>query len=137
MNPINIFTAIVTKLTGSSFTTDVGGRFYADIAPDEAEFPYCVFSVIDGNPEYTFTETFENLTIQFSLYSISDGLAEITSMFEHLTSLFDNCSLTITSQTLIWMTRERVNTMYDDIININGTRGLKQWAVTYDLMVQV
>jgi hypothetical protein len=37
-------TAIMTKTTGSAFSTAVGGRIYLDAAPDKATFPYCVFS---------------------------------------------------------------------------------------------
>jgi hypothetical protein len=137
MNPLNIFTAIVSKLSGSSLAGDIGDRFYADIAPEGVEFPYCVFSLVTGSPEYTFTENFETLSMQFSLYSISDGLTEITSMYEHLTALFDDCTLSISGQTFIWMQRENENTMYDDITTVNGTVGLRHWAISYSLMVQV
>jgi len=38
-------TAIMTKTTGSAFSTAVGGRIYLDAAPDKATFPYCVLLI--------------------------------------------------------------------------------------------
>jgi hypothetical protein len=137
MDPKNLFTALVTKITGSAFSSDIGGRFYAEVAPQNADYPYCVFSIVTNNPDYTFSEDYEETTIQFSLYSTSAGVTEITDMFKDLTALFDECSLTITDQTLIWMVRQTTTTMYDDITNKPGTVGLRHWAVDYNLIVEV
>jgi hypothetical protein len=137
MNPKNIFTALVNKTSGSDFSTDIGGRFYAEMAPQEADYPHCIFSIVTNNPEYTFSEDYEETTIQFSLYSISAGVTEITDMFKDLTALFDECSLTITDQTLIWMVRQTTTTMYEDITTDVGTVGLRHWAVDYNLIVEV
>lgn len=137
MDPKNLFTALINKISGSAFTSDIGGRFYADVAPQNADYPYCVFSIVTNNPDYTFTEDFEETTIQFSLYSTSAGTTEITDMWKDLTALFDECSLTITDQTLIWMVRRNTTTMYDDVTTTSGTVGLRHWAVDYDLIIEV
>lgn len=127
----NLFTALVTKIANSNFSTAIGGRFYADVAPEGCEYPYCVFSIVSSNPDYTFTERFEDTTIQFSLYSISESVAEMTALYGYLTALFDECEMTITGETLVWMKRENLTTMYDAIDTPNGTLGLRHWATDY------
>lgn len=107
-------TAIYAKLSGSLLDTDIGGRLYKGQAPQGAEYPYVVFSIISDIPEKTFTEDYENVLIQFSLFSDEEGSAEIEDMFAHLKTLYDECSLTITSSTLVWMKRQNAIQIKDD-----------------------
>ena len=133
----NVFTALVNKIAGSDFSSSIGGRFYADIAPEGCEYPYCVFSVVSSNPDYTFTEEFEDTTIQFSIYSTDQGVTEITTVYSNLISLFDECTLSISGETFIWMTRENVTTLLDAIDTPEGTLGLRHWAIDYLIQRQL
>ena len=73
----NLLSAIMSKLSGSAFYNDVGGRIYLDEAPEGAEFPYCVFSIVSDVPEYPSNKTMEDIIMQFSLFSASQGATEI------------------------------------------------------------
>lgn len=132
----NLLTAIMTKISGSAFSSDVGGRVFLDQAPPGTEFPYCVFFIVSGVPDWTFKERFEDTLIQFSLFSASSGATEITTMFTDLKAILDDCSLTITGDTPIWFRRENLTTMVDDIITGDATQAVKHWAVDYTAKVQ-
>lgn len=131
----NLLTAIMTKITTgpSALDSDVAGRVFLDQAPQGVEFPYIVFSIVSDVPEKTYSEDFENVMIQFSLFSISESVSEIADMYADLKTLFDECSLTITSSTLVWMKRSNLIPMIDEITTVNGTLGVKHWAVDYDI----
>jgi len=133
----NLLAAIMTKVSGSSLSSDVGGRIYLDQAPEGCEFPYAVMQIVSDVPDHTFTEDFENIIIQFSLFSSSSGATEITGMFADLKTLFDECSLTITGSTLVWMKRTNLTTMVDDITVSDGTQQVRHWAVDYEVMTSL
>jgi hypothetical protein len=132
----NLFSAIMDKCADSAFSDDVGGRIFLDIAPEGTEFPYAVFSVISSSPQDTFNDMIEETSIQFSLYSTSKGLAEITQIYADLKTLLDWQLLTVTDRTCIWMTRDNLVTMFEDITTAEGTVGLRHWAVDYSILVQ-
>ena len=127
----NLLTAIMTKLTGSALSSDVGGRIFADEAPDGAPFPYVIFLIISDVPDNTFTDDLHEILIQFSLYSTSSGLAEITDMYADLKALFDDCTLAITSTTFLFMKRQSMTTMFDAITTPAGEVGVRHWAADY------
>jgi hypothetical protein len=116
----------MSKISGSALSTDVGGRIYLDNAPeDAAEFPYIVFFIVSGTPDKTFTENFTDILIQFSLFSDSSSVAEIADMYADLKALFDECTLSITGSTLVWMVETNLTTMVEDEI--------KHWAVDFSI----
>lgn len=124
-------TAIMTKTVASAFSTAVGGRIYLDEAPDKATFPYCVFFIVSAVPNGTFTESIDDILIQFDLYGTSKGATEITGLYNKLTALFDDCSLTVTDATSLSMTRENLMTSVDEMTTTAGTVGVKHWSVDY------
>jgi hypothetical protein len=130
---LNLLTAIYGKFTGSAFSSDVGGRIYLDQAPDGCEFPYCVFFIVSGTPEKTFTEHYTNTLIQFSLFSASSSAAEITTMYADLKALLDECALTITGSTLVWMREANLTTMMDEITVGDATNQVRHWAVDFEV----
>ncbi len=127
----NLLTGIMTKTSGSAFSTDVGGRIYFEQAPDGATFPYCVFSIVSGNPEDTFTEKVTDVVIQFSLYSTSPGVTEIGTMYDDLQSLFNDAVFSVTSNTLLRCMFQSFTTISEDATTLAGGRGLRHWAVDY------
>ena len=133
----NILTAIYGKFTGSALLSDVGGRIYLDRAPDNCEFPYVVYSIVSAVPEKTFTEHYTNTLIQFSLFSSSSGATEITTMYNDLKTLFDECSLTITSNTLVWCKEQNLTTMTDDITTPTGTQTVKAWHIDFEVLTSL
>ena len=124
-------TAIMGRTTGSAFSTAVGGRIYLDEAPDRATFPYCVFFIVSAVPNGTFTEDIDDVMIQFSLFSTSKGATEITGLYNKLTALFDDCSLTVTDALSLSFSRENLLTSVEDMTTTTGTVGVKHWSVDY------
>jgi len=133
---INLFNAIMTKCSGSSLSSDVGGRIFLDEAPEGCEFPYVVFFIVSGTQDKTFTEHFTNTIIQFSLFSSSAKATEITTMYADLKALFDECALTITGSTLVWMRETNLTTMVEDI-TVEGSPGVKHWAVDFEVFTSL
>lgn len=133
----NLLQAITAKLAGSALSTDVGGRIYLDEAPENTAFPYVVFFIVAGSPERTFTEHYTETLIQFSLFSSSPGAAEITDMYADLITLFDECSLSITGSTLVWMREQNLATMVDEITTPSGTASVKHWAIDFSILTSL
>ena len=134
MNPL--LTAIYGKTSGSTLSSDVGGRIFLDSAPDGCEFPYIVFFIVSNVPDWEFVERFEDTLVQFSLFSSSSSAVEITAMYSDLKALFDDCSMAITGDTLIWFRRQNLVTMVDEITVADGTQTVKVWHVDYEVKVQ-
>jgi hypothetical protein len=135
-----LLTAIMTKVSGSALSTDVSGRIYLDQYPSSespATFPYCVFFIVSGVPHRTFTERYTNTLIQFSLFSSSQSAVEITNMYNDLKTLLDECSLTITGNTLVWMREQNLTTMTEDITTADGTQSVKHWACDYEVLTSL
>lgn len=131
-----LFAAIMTKTVGSALSTDVGGRIYLDEAPEGCEFPYVVFQVVTGSPDNVFARKGKDTLIQFSLFSTSKSATEITTMYADLMSLFDECSLTITSNNLVLFAFQNLVTMVDKITTPEGTASVKAWHVDFGIQTQ-
>ena len=137
-----LLTAIMTKFNGSAFASDVEGRIFIDQAPANTDFPYCVMSIVSDVPEKTWTEDMEDVILQFSLFSISTSLTEITTMYKDLKALFsqtvggrtiEECKLTLTSSEMLWMRRANLVTMTEDVPTTEGTSLCRHWAVDYEV----
>lgn len=127
----DLLTAIMTKCAGSALSTAVGGRIFEGEAPDGAAFPYVVFMIVAGSPNDNFTDLIDEIMIQFSLYSISKGLTEITGIYENLKTLFDYCALSISGYSHIGMLRQSMTTMIADVTTPSGTESMRHWSVDY------
>ena len=127
----NLLTAIYGKTSGSALSTAVGGRIYLDEAPDKTVLPYAIFYIVSAVPDRTFTERYTDLIVQFSLFSESTSAVEITTIYGYLKTLFDECALTITGSTLIWMKEENLSTMFDE------GEGVRHWAVDYAILTSL
>lgn len=101
--------AIVTKFTTapySDFYNDIDGQLYHTIAPQNVSFPYAVFSFIHDMYEYNFKSDFENVLLQFDLFSNSTSPVEIEDMFTHLKTFLDTAALSVTGYTQVYLRRE-------------------------------
>lgn len=132
----NLLSSIMATCSGSALSTAVGGRIFEGEAPEGTGFPYVVFLIVTDRQADTFKDKLEDITIQFSLYSISKSLTEITGMFANLKALFDDAVLTITNNYHIMISRQNLTTMLDDITTPDGTVGLRHWAVDYWIITE-
>ena len=122
--------------SGSDLSSYVGGRIYLDQAPDNCEFPYVVYSVVSVIPDDVFGKKGKQSLIQFSLFSANPSAVEITDMHTDLKALFDDCSMTITSNTLLWMHEVNLTTMVEDITVGEGVQSVKAWHADYEVVTQ-
>jgi len=137
----NLLTAITTKITTgpSALSSDVGGRVFLDEYPSDEmppTFPYIIFFVVSAVPENVFNKAGESIIIQFSLFSASEGAAEITDMYADLKALFDDAQLTVTSSTMIIMRRENLVTTMKDVTVNNAAQIVRHWEVDYSIELQ-
>ena len=135
---INLSKALITKAASSDFLSDVQGRLFKGRAPEGAQYPYAVYLIVSNAPEKTYTESFENTIIQFSLFSAASGSTEIENMYTDLKALYDECAMTIPGglSTLIWMKRENATLMVEDHTTPAGV-GVWHYAVDYTIMTQL
>ena len=129
-------TAIYGKISGSNFSTAIGGRLYKGRAPQPATYPYAVYFVVSDAPDKTYTESFENVVVQFSLFSTASGTTEIEDIYTYLKALYDECALSITGSTLIWMRRANAVFQTEDHTTLAGTAQVWAYHVDYDIMTQ-
>ena len=130
-------TAIYGKLSGSLLDTAIGGRMYKGRAPDGATYPYVVYLLVSDVPDNTFQEDLERVTIQFSLFSSASSSTEVEDMYSYLKTLYDDCTMTITGETLLFMHRNSASLMVEDHATISGTVQVWHYAVDYLIMTKV
>ena len=103
-----LFTGIINKFTTGTPTiyTNLGGRLRLHEAKQGETLPYGVFFLIGTSPDYYFGEQrlFSNI-IQFSLFTNDRSSENICDYYDNLTSLFDECTLTITDYNFLRMER--------------------------------
>lgn len=134
-----LIAAINAKWPGSTLDSLVGGRIFLDEVPEHLRprsFPDIVWFIVSGVPDRTFTEHYTDTLIQFSIFSASPGAVEITGLYNALSALFDECSLTITGSTLVWMREANLVTSVEDIAVGNGSQSVKHWAVDFEITVK-
>lgn len=103
-----LFSAIYTKITGSTFNTAIGGRLYLVEAPQGITSPYAVFFMVSNVPLYATKKKYENSLVQFNVFSKpeDDDMDEINDIYSKLISLYDDCNLSVSGYTFLKMERE-------------------------------
>lgn len=128
--------AIASKISGSALSDAVNGRIYLDQYPDDeqpATFPYIIYFIVSSVPERTFTEYLSNILIQFSIFSTASSASEIANIYALLKALFDECSLTISGSTLVWMKEENLTTMTENIEASDASISCRHWTVDFEI----
>jgi hypothetical protein len=104
----SLFEAIINKFNATphnTFYMAIGGQLALAQAPQSWKMPYSVFSLPSNVPEYTFTDTIENPVIQFSVFDDSQSSLVVCNAYDYLTTLFDDCRLSISGGTCHLMER--------------------------------
>lgn len=131
-------TAIFGKCAvGTTLHTAIGGRLYKGRAPEGAAYPYAVFLLVSDVSDPTFTEQLEDVVIQFSLFSSASSSGQIEDIFAALKVLYDDCELTITGETLLYMRRQNATLFAEEHTTPDGTVEVWHYAVDYALMTKV
>lgn len=135
------YTALMTyfnAMTGSAhnaFYIDVAGQLYHTEAEQGATFPYCVLSHVLSVPEDTFTEKLDEILIQFSIFSKKDSSVEVMDAMADLKTLFDDCSFTITGDTLVYFVRGIEGLTREEMDSDEG-QSVWHYHVDYRVLVQ-
>jgi len=127
--------AIYAKCAGSALDTLINGQILYGKAPAGTRYPYVVFYRVSAGIEKTFTEEYDNPLIQFSVFSADPNSSnEVHEIADAIKALYDECSLTITGSTLIYIKLQSdVGPMEDDSISQDGADG--GWACHLDFEV--
>ena len=134
-----LYTYTVADAVGSGFMASIGSRFYDTEAPQGAAFPYCNYLIVTDLPEWTWSEDFEDVLIQFSIFSTASSSGEIKDIYTKLDDLYHKRSLGSISggKQFIWMWRNNLTTMREEITTKAGTVGAWHFAVDYDVFYEV
>ena len=124
----NVRKAIYNKYTASALTYG----FYYGKAPQESTFPYIVFFDVSNVNDVDFSEEREDLMVQFNIFSENNSPTESETMLTGLRTLFDDCSITVTGWSHLYMQRGNTypNNDYAQDPPIHG------FSVEYDILIE-
>ena len=134
-----LYTYTVADAVASGFMTSIGSRFYDTEAPQGATFPYCVYLIVTDTPEWTWSEDFEDVLIQFSIFSATRSSLEADDIYTKLDDLYHKCSLGSIDggKQFIWMWRNILTRMKDEITTKRGTVGVWHLAVDFNVFYEI
>jgi len=102
----DLFAAIMTRYGNVALRNSLTFGLWNTQAPQETPFPYGVFQLISDVPDWTFSENFENILLQFNLFSDTKDPVQICALYELLKIAFDFLDLTIANYETVSMIRE-------------------------------
>lgn len=110
---------------------DVSGRFYLEHAPQDVDWPYIVYNLVNDANDWTFSENYEDCAIQFNLFSEAASADEVGDMFTHLKTCFDDCALTVAAYTHLYMQR-------GELASLRWDPDAKHWhyVIEYNILIQ-
>ena len=79
----------------NDFYIGIGGRLYYGQAPQEGAKPYAVFFGVSSVPNDTFSETIDDISIQFNIYSDLRSFTEAGSLQKKCRALYDGVTLEV------------------------------------------
>ncbi len=135
---LNTYFNALDSITGehNAFWNDIGGRFYNGQAPDDAQYPYCVFTHVNGNPDDDFKNKNDEILLQFSIFLNNQSPVEVMDAADHLQALYDDCTLSITSATLVNFIRGADGLIPENIETPEGTQQAWHYHVDYNIYIQ-
>lgn len=114
----------------NTFYTAIGGRMYHAEANQGATFPYCVVSTISHEHDWNFTDTFENVLVQFSIFTNESSASNIGAHWGKLIALFDDASITVSGYSQVNLYREQSRLLRDPGNNV------WHYATDYEVVIQ-
>jgi len=132
----DLLDAISLKFVDSAVSADVGGRVYYRKAPVN-EYPRLVYSFVSTAPDNVFAKKGESALMQFDLF-FPDSLGEavLTTAYQDLRTLLDDCQLTVTGYGLVEFTWQNTVTLSEDVELPDGSDSLTHMAIDYQLDTQ-
>ena len=134
---LNLTKAIWSRLSGSALEAHIQNRMFKGQAPEKTDYPFCVYLIVTDTPSHTFSEDFEDVIVQFSLFSITSGTTEVENIYTDLKTLYDEKSFSITGSTLVWMRRSSANFVVEDHTTPTGTQRVFAWHVEFEILTSL
>jgi len=114
-----------------NFYDDMSGRLRLHEARQNETFPYCVYALIGvGNDQFFGQQYHESLTIQFNIFDQDSSAVSVNNYYENLKTLYDDCDLTVSGWTHLWMERNWGYLLRDEQENV------WQYAVQYRVLIE-
>ena len=135
----NFTTAFYSRFTvapagiHNDFFNAVNGRLFEDQAPVGSVYPYSVYKVISAPKDRTFSEEYTDISLQLSIFSSASSSAEIKLAYYYASVLFDECALTITGSTLVWMREVNMVPMIEDHTTPTGVQEVRHYAADFEI----
>jgi len=112
MDELNLAIKTRGQVVGD-YKTSIDGKQFLGEAEQDSEYPYVVFTILNGVPEYTFSpeiasEAFEDFLVQFNIYSQNTSSEEAGTILRYLKAHYDNISLSVSGFKNMDMTRTNV-----------------------------
>lgn len=115
--------------SGGSFHDAVTKLRFGWAEPKDV-LPYAVYHIISNTPDWQFGDTYyENVRVQFSLFSESNSSTEVEQLYTYLKELYDWCTLVVTGYTCLYMRRVSASLTRDTTYNV------WQYNVDYEVML--
>lgn len=128
-----LITGIYSKFIAApanDFYTALSGRLYHAEAPQSTTFPYAVVFTVSHEHDWTFEDTFEDVLIQFSIFTQERSAANAGIFWGYLTTLYDDAVITISGYSQIYMIRDQSRLIRDEESNV------WHYSVDYDCKVE-
>lgn len=119
--------AIVQRLTGDAELMGLVTGIFDDV-PQGQEAPYCVVGEANETAMNTFTRKGRESELTIHIYSEYAGFKEGLQILQRLTELLDGEPLTLSTQQLIYL-------LFDNVQTIHG-EDFKHLPVTFRAVVQ-
>ncbi len=131
---IALLTGIFTKFTTGppAIHTSLGGRMYSRYAPENTAYPYGVVTIPTMEGDWTFDReaVFDDVDIQFNLYSQSSSETEIGALYVNLRALYDDTTLTVGGYIFLYMQYDRAWQLSDPEEDVRG------YVIQYNVLIQ-
>lgn len=127
-----LFAGIFSHFNATNdFKTAVGGRLYPDEAPQEPTFPYSVYSIVDWDSDFDFSDDHEEFIVQFSCYSEEySSPSQILDLFSKFIARFDDAKITVSGWTVLKFQRKK------PIVGKDHEMQTRHFHVDYDILLE-
>jgi len=105
MNTFNGNAALLAAATGGMHNTE---------SPSNADYPRIVFNIVAGIKSNTFSHEYENISVDFRIYTQSNSSVSLNNLFALLISLYDDLRMTVNNYTTVEMRRTVYNKTKDE-----------------------
>ncbi|MFH1633280.1 MAG: hypothetical protein ABIG63_04610 [Chloroflexota bacterium] len=124
-----LFTGIQSKFSGDSDLSSAltGGLYLVEAPADYDTYPYGTYFIVSAVPQETFSSTIEQVMIQFNIFHNSATDTTVNDVYDKLTALYDNCTLTVSGYNFISMLRQNTYHLREDDI----------WQVSVEYMIRM